>query len=195
MEAVFAAEPDFEPMAISNPDQVLGVVAAWRPDVVMMDLRLGEVSGADLTRQITALPSPPSVVVLTGYADIAAALAAIRAGAVGFVAKNASVEQVISAARAAALGGSWLPHELLVKLVAEYTEPDGAPQLIAQLTAREHQVLSLMVSGLDRSGIATKLHQSPNTVRTHIRNVIVKLDCHSAIEAVAVGLKAGLRPE
>jgi DNA-binding NarL/FixJ family response regulator len=195
LEAVFAAEPDFEPMGISNPHQVLGVVAAWRPDVVMMDLRLGEVSGVDLTRQITALPSPPAVVVLTAYADITAAFDAIRAGAVGFVTKNASVEQVISAARAAVLGGSWLPHELLGKLVAEYTEPVGAPQLIAQLTAREHQVLSLMVSGLDRSGIAEKLHQSPNTVRTHIRNVIVKLDCHSAIEAVAVGLKAGLRPE
>ena len=98
-------------------------------------------------------------------------------------------------ARAAVLGGSWLPRELLSRLIAEYAEPVGAPQLIAQLTAREHQVLSLMVSGLDRSGIAEKLHQSPNTVRTHIRNVIVKLDCHSAIEAVAVGLKAGLRPE
>jgi DNA-binding NarL/FixJ family response regulator len=195
LEAVFAAEPDFEPMAVSNPDQVLGIVAAWRPDVVMMDLRLGEVSGVDLTRQIAALPSPPAVVVLTAYGDIAAALDAVRAGAVGFVAKNASVEQVISAARAAVLGGCWLPRELLGRLVAEYIEPVGAPQLIAQLTAREHQVLSLMVSGLDRSGIAEKLHQSPNTVRTHIRNVIVKLDCHSAIEAVAVGLKAGLRPE
>jgi len=70
----------------------------------------------------------------------------------------------------------------------------GAPQLIAQLTAREQQVLGLMVSGLDRNGIAEKLNQSPNTVRTHIRNVIVKLNCHSAIEAVAVGLRAGLRP-
>src|SRR6266568_4618026 len=175
LEAVFAAEPDFEPMAISNPDQALGVVAAWRPDVVIMDLRLGEVSGVDLTRQMTALPFPPAVVVLTAYADIAMALDAIR--------------------RAAVLGGSWLPYELLSKLVAEYHDPAGAPQLIAQLTAREHQVLSLMVSGLDRSGIADKLHQSPNTVRTHIRNVIVKLDCHSAIEAVAVGLRAGLRPE
>jgi DNA-binding NarL/FixJ family response regulator len=195
LETVFAAEPDFEPMAISDPDQVLGIVAAWRPDVVMMDLRLGEVSGVDLTRQITALPSPPAVVVLTAYGDLAAALDAVRAGAVGFVAKNASVEQVIGAARAAVLGGSWLPHELIRKLVAEYQDPVGAPQLIAQLTAREHQVLSLMVSGLDRNGIAAKLHQSPNTVRTHIRNVIVKLGCHSAIEAVAVGLKAGLRPE
>jgi DNA-binding NarL/FixJ family response regulator len=52
-----------------------------------------------------------------------------------------------------------------------------------------------MVSGLDRNGIASRLHQSPNTVRTHIRNVTVKLDCHSALEAVAAALKAGLRPE
>jgi DNA-binding NarL/FixJ family response regulator len=195
LEAVFAGEPDFEPMAISNPDQALGIATAVKPDAVIMDLRLGEVSGVDLTRQMTALPFPPAVVVLTAYGDLAMALDAIRAGAVGFLAKNASVEQVISAVRAAVLGGSWLPHDLLSKLVSDCPDPAGTPQLIAQLTAREHQVLSLMVSGLDRGGIAKKLHQSPNTVRTHIRNVIVKLHCHSAIEAVAVGLRAGLRPE
>jgi DNA-binding NarL/FixJ family response regulator len=159
-----------------------------------MDLRIGEVSGVDLTRQMMMLPFPPAIVVLTAFADIAAALDAVRAGAVGFVAKNASVEQVIGAVRAAALGGSWLPHELLNRLVTEHQDPAGAPHLIAQLTAREQQVLRLMVSGLDRNGIAERLNQSPNTVRTHIRNVIVKLNCHSAIEAVAVGLRAGLRP-
>lgn len=195
LEAVFAGEPDFEPMAVSSPEHALLVVATSRPDAVIMDLRLGEVSGIDLTRQMTAMPFPPAIVVLTAYADVATALDAIRAGAVGFLAKNASVEQVISAVRAAVLGGSWVPHELLRKLVAGSPDPAGAPQLIAQLTAREHQVLSLMVSGLDRNGIAAKLNQSPNTVRTHVRNLIVKLGCHSAIEAVAVGLRAGLRPE
>jgi DNA-binding NarL/FixJ family response regulator len=195
LEAVFAGEPDFEPMAVSSPEQALLVVATSRPDAVIMDLRLGEVSGIDLTRQMTAMPFPPAIVVLTAYADVATALDAIRAGAVGFLAKNASVEQVISAVRAAVLGGSWVPQELLSKLVAWSPDPGGAPQLIAQLTAREHQVLSLMVSGLDRNGIAAKLNQSPNTVRTHVRNLIVKLGCHSAIEAVAVGLRAGLRPE
>ena len=195
LEAVFRAEPDFEPLTVSNPAQALGIVLSWQPDVVIMDLRLGEVSGVDLTKQMAALPFPPAIVVLTAYTDTATALDAIRAGAVGFVPKNASVEQVIGAVRAAVLGGSWLPHELLIKLVAEHQDPVvGAPQLIAQLTAREQQVLGLMVSGLDRSGIAEKLNQSPNTVRTHIRNVIVKLNCHSAIEAVAVGLRAGLRP-
>jgi DNA-binding NarL/FixJ family response regulator len=194
LEAVFAAEPDFEPLAISDPCQALGFVAAWQPDVVIMDLRLGDVSGITLTRKMTALPVPPAIVVLTAYADMAAALDAVRAGAAGFVPKNASVEQVISAVRAAVLGGSWLPYELLAKLVGEYRDPLG-PQLLAQLTARENQVLCLMVSGMDRNGIAERLHQSPNTVRTHIRNVIVKLDCHSAVEAVAVALRAGLRPE
>ncbi len=194
LEAVFRAEPDFEPMTVSNPAHALGVVMSWLPDVVVMDLRLGEVSGVDLTRQMTVLPFPPTIVVLTAYADTSVALEAIRAGAVGFVPKNASVEQVIGAVRAAVLGGSWLPHELLTKLASEHQDPYGAPQLIAQLTARERQVLGLMVSGLDRSGIAERLNQSPNTVRTHIRNVIVKLNCHSAIEAVAVGLRAGLRP-
>jgi DNA-binding NarL/FixJ family response regulator len=195
LEAVFRAEPDFEPLTVSNPAQALGIVLSWQPDVVIMDLRLGEVSGVDLTKQMAALPFPPAIVVLTAYTDAATALDAIRAGAVGFVPKNASVEQVIGAVRAAVLGGSWLPRELLIKLVSEHQDPlVGAPQLIAQLTAREQQVLGLMVSGLDRSGIAEKLNQSPNTVRTHIRNVIVKLHCHSAIEAVAVGLRAGLRP-
>src|SRR5579875_1088653 len=195
LEAVFAAEPDFEPLAVSDPGQALGIAAAWRPEAVIMDVRLGAASGVDLARQMTALPFPPAVVVLTAYADLATAVDAVRAGAVGCVPKSASIEQVICAARAAVLGGSWLPHELLTKLAERYSDPAGPPQLIAQLTAREHQVLSLMVSGLDRNGIAERLRQSPNTVRTHIRNLIVKLDCHSAIEAVAVGLKSGLRPE
>jgi DNA-binding NarL/FixJ family response regulator len=195
LEAVFRAEPDFEPLAVSNPAHALGIVASWQPDVILMDLRLGEISGVDLTRQVTALPGAPAIVVLTAYADMGAALDAIKAGAVGFVPKNASVEQVIGAVRAAVLGGSWLPHELLTRLVSEHPGRDGAPQLIAGLTAREQQVLSLMVSGLDRAGIARKLDQSPNTVRTHIRNVLVKLNCHSAVEAVGVGLKAGLRPQ
>src|SRR5579863_4073367 len=134
LEAVFRAEPDFEPVTVSNPAQAHGIVVSWQPDVVIMDVRLGEVSGFDLTRQMTALPFPPAIVVLTGYADIAAALDAVRAGAVGFVPKNASVEQVIGAVRAAVLGGSWLPHELLSKLVAEHQAPVGTPQLIAQLT-------------------------------------------------------------
>lgn len=196
LEAVFAGEPDFEPMAVIKPHQALAVAAARRPDAVLMDVRLGEVSGIDLTRRLTELPIPPVVVMLTAYADSATAAEAIQAGAVAFVGKSASVEQVICAVRSAVLGGSWLPAQLLADLLTDGQAPaDEREQLIGQLTARERQVLSLMISGLDRNSIAKKLHQSPNTVRTHIRNVTVKLNCHSAIEVVAVGLQAGLRPE
>ena len=195
LEAVFAAEPDFEPMAISHSDQVIPAVKACMPDAVVMDVRIGRANGIDLTRRLTAMPSPPAVVVLTAYADAATAIETIRAGAAGFLPKSASVQEVICAVRAARLGGSWLNAQLLRKLLADCPGSARSRQPIGQLTAREHQVLCLMVSGLDRNAIANQLHQSPNTVRTHIRNVTVKLGCHSAIEAVAAGLRAGLRPE
>ena len=197
LEAVFGAEPDFEPTAISYPNQVIGAVTARRPDVVIMDVRLGDISGIDLTRQLMTMPAPPAVVMLTAYADVASVISAVQAGAVGFVAKEASLEQLVTAVWAVLNSGSWLPAEMLGTLLEAYPGPAKAPEqkLIQQLTAREREVLSLMVSGLDRNGIASRLRQSPNTVRTHIRNVTVKLDCHSALEAVAVALRAGLRPE
>lgn len=197
LEAVLGTEPGFEPAAISYPRQAVSIVTARRPDVVIMDVRLGEVSGIELTRQLMSMPSPPPVVMLTAYTDLATVISAVKAGAAGFVGKDASVEQLISAVRAVLVQGSWLPVELLKRLLNAYPHPEEAaqPKLIQQLTAREREVLSLMVSGLDRAGIAQRLCQSPNTVRTHIRNVTVKLGCHSALEVVAVALKAGLRPE
>lgn len=195
LETVFAAEPDFEPTTVTSPQQTLAVVMTYRPHAVLMDVRLGDISGIELTRRLALLPSAPAVVALTAYADIATAAEVIQAGAVGFLGKDASIEQVICAVRAAVLGGTWLPAGMLGKLLADcQPAADRHQELIGHLTAREQQVLSLLVSGLDRNGIAANLHQSPNTVRTHIRNVMVKLGCHSAIEAAAIGLRAGLRP-
>ncbi len=197
LAAVLDAEPEFEPTAISQPDRVISEVAARQPDVVIMDVRLGEVSGIDLTRQLMSEPAPPVVLMLTAYCELATAISAIQAGAVGFIAKDASVEQVVTAVRAVLANGCWLPAEMLSQLLDAYPGPAEAPEqkLIRQLTAREREVLMLMVSGLDRNGIAKRLCQSPHTARTHIRNVTVKLKCHSALEAVSVALRAGLRPE
>jgi DNA-binding NarL/FixJ family response regulator len=197
LAAVLDAEPEFEPTAISQPDEVMNEVTTRRPDVVIMDVRLGEVSGIDLTRQLMAVPVPPAVVMLTAYSELATAISAIQAGAVGFVAKDASVEQILTAVRAVLASGSWLPAEMLSELIEAYPGPAEAPELklIQQLTPREREVLILMVSGLDRNGIAKRLCQSPHTARTHVRNVTVKLNCHSALEVVAMALRAGLRPE
>ena len=195
LEALFASEPDFDPMVAANPERALAVATASKPDAVLMDVRLEHVSGIDLTRRLTLLPSPPVVIVLTADADLATAVEVIRAGAAGFIAKSASVEQVMSAVRVAALGGNWLPAGLLGKLLAGFRAPVEERQQLGQLTAREQQVLGLLVSGMDRNHIASQLHQSPNTVRTYIRNMTAKLGCHSAIEVVAVALRAGVRPQ
>ncbi len=198
LEAVLGAEPGLEPLTpVSDPYQVVDIAIARKPDAVIMDVRLGRVSGIDLTAQLVTLPSAPLVVVLTAYPDAATAISAIRAGAVGFVAKYTAAEHVVAAVRAVVLGGTWLPAGLLHRVLAAAPDPPEARgrQLFDQLTAREQEVLVLMVNGLDRQCIAGRLCQSPNTVRTHIRNVTSKLGCHSALEAVAVALRAGLRPE
>jgi DNA-binding NarL/FixJ family response regulator len=198
LEALFRAEPDFEPLpAISDPDQVLGVVRSQQPDAVIMDVQLGDVNGIELTTALMALPAPPVVVVLTAYSDAATAIGAIQAGAMGFVSKDGPAEHVVTAVRAAVLGGTWFPAGLLAVMLATTENPLSEPFAppLGQLTDREREVLRLMVSGLDRKTIATRLYRSPDTVKTHIRNIAAKLGTQSATEAVAVALSAGLRPE
>jgi DNA-binding NarL/FixJ family response regulator len=198
LEALFRAQPDFEPLpAISDPDQVVGVVRSQQPDAVIMDVQLGDVNGIELTTAVMALPSPPVVVVLTAYSDVATAIGAIQAGAMGFVSKDGPADHVVTAVRAAVLGGTWFPAGLLAGMLANTENPLSEPFAppLRQLTDREREVLRLMVSGLDRKTIATRLYRSPDTVKTHIRNIAAKLGTQSATEAVAVALSAGLRPE
>src|SRR6266581_4508032 len=102
LEAIFSAQPDFAPLpAVTDPDRVLGAVASCQPDVVIMDVLLGDVSGIDLTAQLTVMPAPPAVVVLTAYADAVTAIGAVHAGATAFVPKDAPAEHVVCATRAA----------------------------------------------------------------------------------------------
>jgi DNA-binding NarL/FixJ family response regulator len=198
LEALFRAEPDFEPMPpVSDPGQVVGVARSRQPDAVIMDVQLGRGSGIELTAQLTALPAPPVVVVLTAYTDVATAIDALQAGATGFVSKDGPAEHIVTAVRAAALGGTWFPAGMLGMLLGAAASPLAEPfsQPLGQLTEREREVLRLMVSGLDRKGIAARLYRSPDTVKTHVRNIAAKLGTQSATEAVAVALSAGLRPE
>ena len=198
LEAIFSAQPDFAPPAVvTDPDRVLGAVASGKPDVVIMDVLLGEISGIDLTAQLTAMPDPPAVVVLTAYADAMTAIGAVHAGATGFVPKDAPAEHVLCATRAAVQGGTWFPAELLARVLKPADSLSAGPtgQVFDRLTERELEVLTLIVSGLDKKCIAARLGLAPETVKTHMRKITSKLGTHSAVETVAVALKAGLRPE
>jgi DNA-binding NarL/FixJ family response regulator len=198
LESVFRSDPDFEPLpAVTDPDQVAEAVSVTRPDAVIMDVQLGEASGIELTAKITAELDPPKVVVLTGYSDAATAIGAIQAGALGFVSKEGPAEHIVTAVRAAVLGGTWFPADVLGMVLSGLQGPLGEPmsQPLSQLTESEREVLKLMVSGLDRKGIAARLFRSPDTVKSHTRNIAAKLGTQTSAETVAIALNAGVRPE
>jgi DNA-binding NarL/FixJ family response regulator len=220
LEEVFRAQPDFAPLpALVHPGPVVGVVTSQRPDAVIMDVRLGDMSGIDLTKRLRSLPVPPAVVIVTAFADPVIAVRAVIAGAAGFLAKSEPAERVVSAVRAATSGWTWFPEGLLGTAISEVAGDPAAgplpgpatvharpgrqgrrglllhPGQRRALTEREREVLQLMVCGLDRRAVAGRLYMSPDTVRTHVRNICAKLGARGAVEAVALALQAGLRPE
>ena len=143
LESVFRSDPDFEPLpAVTDPDQVAEAVSVTRPDAVIMDVQLGEASGIELTAKITAEVDPPKVVVLTGYSDAATAIGAIQAGALGFVSKEGPAEHIVTAVRAAVLGGTWFPADVLGMVLSGLQGPLGEPmsQPLSQLTESEREV-------------------------------------------------------
>jgi DNA-binding NarL/FixJ family response regulator len=141
-------------------------------------------------------------VVVTCHVEESTATEAVRAGATGFVAKDAPVDELLIAIRAALAGESWLPRQLLGGVLRLLqggipgNSPPSRPEIgpVGRLTAREREVLALLVAGFDRSAIGARLFLSPNTVRTHVQNVLRKLEVHSSIEAVGLALRHGVRP-
>jgi len=213
------AEPDLEVVGVAATAAEAGALAgSLRPDLAVVDVELGADDGLALVARLTALEQGPVVVVVTCHVDASTATEAVRAGATGFVAKDAPVDELLVAIRAALAGESRLPGHLLGG-VLQLLQGDGLLQGhglrqghggggplrgsglrnrpeagLGRLTPREREVLALLVAGLDRSAIGARLFLSPNTVRTHVQNVLRKLEVHSSIEAVGVALRHGVRP-
>ena len=173
-------EPDLEVVAVATTAaEAEALVASLLPDLAVVDGELVGDDGLALAAHLSGLERGP-VVVVTSHPDARTAAAAVRAGATGFVAQDAPVDALLLAIRAALAGDR------------PSSPPDADP--VARLTVREREVLGLMVAGLDRAAIGARLFLSPNTVRTHVQNVLRKLEVHSSIEAVGLALRLGLRP-
>jgi DNA-binding NarL/FixJ family response regulator len=155
----------------------LELVAEHQPDVVLMDLRIPVLDGVEATERITADHPGVAVLVLTTYADDESVAAALRAGALGYLTKDASRVEIASAVRSAALTGNTTP--------AARTNPDG-------LTVREIEVLRLMAEGLSNPEIATRLYIGQTTVKTHINNAFAKIGVRNRAEAVRYAYQHGL---
>ena len=198
--------------AARDGDEAVALVAAHAPDVVLMDLRMPGCDGVRATERIRADHPGTRVVVLTTYAEDADILAALRAGALGYLTKDADRNQIAQAVRGAAAGQSVLDPQVQQRLLAAATSaPPPAPaeaQAQAQakakakakaegelpdgLTAREGEVLALIAEGLSNREIARRLYVSEATVKSHINRLFAKTGVRDRAQAVNYAYRHGL---
>ncbi len=176
-------------------DGYSGVEAALRlkPDIVVMDVGLPRLDGIAATQQIKAAQPNIRVVMLTSHITEDEVIGALASGADAYCVKGASVERLITAIAAAWEGASYLDPQV-ARRVMNRLKPGSTTDLalLGQLSARELEVLKLMVEGRSNPEIAAVLYLSPNTIKTHVRGIMNKLAVDDRVQAAVVALRAGL---
>ncbi len=173
-------------------EDALKRIPAIQPDVVLLDVNLPDMSGVDVTRELHTRFPDMRMVMLTVSDRHQDLIAAVQAGVRGYILKSASSEEVIHAIREVMQGGAVLPPRLTAHLIDAFVQP---PDPLSTLTERETQVLRLITHGLGNKEIATQLGISEHTVKTHVRNILSKLNAKSRAEAAAYAVKRGLVEE
>jgi DNA-binding NarL/FixJ family response regulator len=200
LRTILAAAPGLEVVgeAYDGADAVEATVRLT-PDVVLMDLRMPGVDGLTAIERIVTLPSPPRVVALTTFDLDEYVLRALRAGAVGFLVKSTSPEDLVDLVRVAAAGHTVLSAVPAQRLVNNTADAERARTLVGSLTDREVEVLASLGAGRSNQQIARRLHLSEATVKGYVSRLLVKLGCDNRTEAALLahdaGLRAGLRGE
>jgi DNA-binding NarL/FixJ family response regulator len=178
--------------------EAVRLAMAQRPDVILMDLRMPGTDGIAATAQLRECLPTARVLVLTTYADDGSILPALRAGARGYLTKDASAEQIEAAIRAVHAGQTHLDPLVQERLVAAVATqqpgppPPGSGPLPDGLTAREAEVLTLLAAGLSNTEIAHRLFVSSATVKTHINRIFAKTGARDRAQAVRYAYRAGL---
>jgi NarL family two-component system response regulator LiaR len=163
--------------------------AELHPDVVLMDMAMPDMDGATATRRIRSQSRTIQVIALTSFKEESLVQGALQAGAIGYLLKDVTAEELAQAIRAAHAGRATLSPEAAQALVHAASQ---APALGLDLTGRERAVLALMVEGLNNTQIAAKLTVSPSTVKSHVSNILTKLGAASRTEAVTLALRTRL---
>lgn len=180
--------------AARDGEEAIDLVAGLAPDAVLMDLRMPRCGGVEATRRIREEYPGTQVVVLTTYADDDSLFPALRAGARGYLTKDAEGEEIVRAVRDVVAGRAGLSPEVQQRLLERVTSvPEPAtPRLPDGLTGREGEVLALIADGLSNTEIARRLHISAATVKTHINNLFAKAGLHDRAQAVRYAYRTGL---
>ena len=192
LSGLLSDEPGFEVVAeASDGDEAVRLAGATRPDVVLMDLRMPNVDGVAATARIAggeAGDPPPRVLILTTYESDDQILAAIEAGASGYLLKAAPRAEIVAGIRSVAAGQSALSPQVAVRLVERMRRPEPT----AVLTARELDVLRLVATGQSNKQIAVTLGIGESTVKTHLLKVFEKLGVADRTRAVTLAMERGL---
>ena len=192
LSAMLAREPDMTVVGVAGSVAEAKSMARERIDVALMDYRLPDGTGAEATRAIKARWPLARVVMLTAIKDDETVLESIQAGADGYLTKDRAADDVVQAVRAAYAGETLLPRSVIVEIarrVAAAKDRGDDRKMIEPLTPRELEVLRALTDGLSTPEICERLYIAPNTLRTHVQNIMGKLRVHSKLEAVAFALK------
>jgi DNA-binding NarL/FixJ family response regulator len=198
LRVLLSTQPDFQIIGeAADGEQAIRKAAALHPDVVLMDLRMPVLDGAAATRRLRAAQPDVRVIVLTTFDEDAAIFDGLRAGATGYLLKDAPTEKLYEAIRAAARGESFLQPSVASRVVAEFTRlsersPDASQALVDPLSTRELEILRLLAGGATNREIALQLFIAEGTVKNHVTNIFTKLDVtdrtRAAIKARELGL-------
>lgn len=181
---------------VQDPHSAIDLCAQLRPNVVLMDIDFKqEMSGIDATRKIKEISPATKVIIMTAHDDDRLLVDAVEAGASGFLSKDDAAQELLSAAKAAADGEVLIDPETLARLLPQVARERelkrDALLLLHDLTEREREILPLLAQGMRNDDIAAQLYISPQTVQTHVRNILGKLRVHSKLEAVSFAVRHG----
>ncbi|GAA2263860.1 response regulator transcription factor [Streptomyces amakusaensis] len=192
------AMPDIEVVGEAvNGREAVVKVAELRPDVVLMDIRMPELNGIEATREIVAADSGSKVLVLTTFDLDEYVYQALRAGASGFLLKDASARQLADGVRVVAAGEALLAPTVTRRLITEFSKLSTVPRVasaarVGELTERETEVLVLIAQGLSNMEIASHLVVAESTIKTHVSRVLVKLGLRDRTQAAVFAYEARL---
>jgi DNA-binding NarL/FixJ family response regulator len=193
---IIEAREDLEVVGeATDGDQAIRLAGQTRPDVVLMDVRMPGTDGLTATARLTAAPDPPRVIILTTYDLDEPLYAALRAGASGFLLKDVRPADLVEAIRVVARGEALLAPSVTRRLLDRFVATDLVPAaegVLAQLTEREREVLTLLARGASNAEIAARLVVSETTIKTHVSAVLRKLGVRDRVQAVVVAYDLGL---
>lgn len=196
LELALAREKDLRVIEVAtDATQAIQAATEHQPDVVLMDVAMPGMNGIEATRRIKEADPDAAVLILSGYEDEHLLARAVAAGAAGMLQKTEAILNVATSVRRAHRGEPLHDEDevegAMRRLRHRRDKDADAKQRVDRLTPRETEILSLMAEGRSQDDIATVLGMSPNTLRTHIQNVLTKLGVHSKVEALALAIRHG----